>query len=106
MDGLRLQIVTPKGALLPVSCDSIRLTVCDGRKGKGGGSYGIRKGHTKALFSLDVGEIRAFLSGKAVFAGQNGRGFATVERDVVTAVVETFCVSDGKPVPAPRAKAI
>ncbi len=92
MDGLSLKIVTPKGTFPPVACDSVRLTVCDGRKGKGGGSYGIRKGHTKALFSLDAGEISAFLTGKIVFAGQNGKGFATVEKDVVTAVVEEFRV--------------
>lgn len=97
MEGLTLKIVTPEGALSPVACDSIRLTVSDDRKGKGGGSYGVRRGHTKALLALEEGEIRALLSGKTVFAGQSGRGFATVERDLVTAVVESFRVLTADP---------
>ena len=87
---LTLRIVTPGGALEPVACDSVRLTVCDDSRGKGGGSYGIRPGHTKALLALEAGPIRAFLAGGPVLSGQTGGGFATVDGDTVTAVVETF----------------
>ena len=90
MSELTLKIVTPKGSMPPVSCDSIRLTVCDDAKGREGGSYGIRTGHTKALLSLDQGEIKAFRKGEEVFSGKGGCGFATVDRNIVTAVMEDF----------------
>ena len=90
MSRLILKLVTPEAALEPVPCDSVHLTVCDDAKGKGGGSYGIRPGHTKTLFALDAGPIRAFLDGTCIFSGRTGGGFATVDGDAVTAVVESF----------------
>ena len=83
-----LKIVTPEGALTPVECDSVHLTVCDNKKGSGGGSYGIKKGHIEALFSLGKGEIKAFLDSEAIFSAKCGSGFANVKENTVTAVVE------------------
>ncbi len=90
MAELTLKIVTPKGSQASVSCDSIHLTISDNAKGRGGGSYGIRRGHAKALLSLEKGEIKAFLSGKTVLAGEGGCGFAAVDQDEVTVTVENF----------------
>lgn len=87
---LTLIIVTPAGAAQPVQCDSVHLTVCDDLQGRGGGSYGIRAGHTKTLLALEKGSLAAFVSGETVLAGKSGSGFATVDKDVVTAVVEFF----------------
>ena len=87
---LTLIIVTPAGAMQPVGCDSVHLTVCDDLQGKGGGSYGIRAGHTKTLLALEKGGLSAFAGGKNVLDGESGSGFATVDKDVVTAVVEFF----------------
>lgn len=90
MDSLVLHITTPKGALAPVACDSVHLTICDDLQGRGGGSYGIRPGHAKALFALQPGCVRAFFAGRQVLAGQSGAGFATVEQNTVTVVTESF----------------
>ena len=100
MGELILNIVTPKGRLDPIACDSIHLTVCDDLSGKGGGSYGIRAGHANALLSLDKGPVKAFLAGRNVLSGVCGLGFASVENDpavpvatvatVVTVVTEEF----------------
>ena len=90
MSKLILSIVTPNGARDPIPCDSIHLTICDDLSGKGGGSYGIRAGHAKALLTLDKGIIKAFLTGQNVLTGKNGAGFATVERNTVTVVAESF----------------
>ena len=90
MSALILNIITPEAAPSPVACDSVHLTVCDDGQGKGGGSYGIRPGHTKALFALDAGPISAFRGGTRVLSGRTGGGFATVDGDAVTAVVENF----------------
>lgn len=92
MGQLTLHIVTPKGSMEPIACDSIHLTICDDVNGRGGGSYGIRSGHAKALLSLEKGETKAFLAGKKVFLAECGGGFATVDRDEVTVVVEE-CIS-------------
>lgn len=85
---MQLIIATPKGSIKPVECDSVRLTVCDNEKGKKGGSYGIRKGHVKALFSLSPGEVSAFLNNEKIFNAATSKGFATVDKDKVTVVVE------------------
>lgn len=90
MAELMLKIVTPEGAHGPVPCDSIHLTVSDTPQGKSGGSYGIRPGHTKAILTLDAGGITAFLAGEPVLSGRCSRGFATVEQNTVTAVLEDF----------------
>ena len=87
---LILKIATPNGAHDPILCDSIRLTICDDLDGRGGGSYGIRPGHAKALLSLDQGSIKAFLSDRCVLTGHSGTGFATVEQNTVTVVTENF----------------
>ena len=90
MGKLILNIVTPGGARDPIECDSVHLTICDDLSGKGGGSYGVRAGHAKALFSLDKGAVKALLSGQSVLTGESGMGFATVERNTVTVVTEGF----------------
>ncbi len=87
---MRLIIATPKGSLSPIECDSVHLTICDDANGKNGGNYGIRKGHAKALFSLEKGKATALLSGETVFLANVSKGFATVDNDVVTVVVEEY----------------
>lgn len=90
MTELTLNIVTPKCTYGPFQCDSIHLTIGDDDKGKGGGDYGIRKGHAKSLLSLDTGVIKAFFLGENILTGKSGCGFATVDKDIVTVVIETF----------------
>ncbi len=87
---MQLIIATPKGALAPIECDSVHFTICDDSKGKSGGNYGIRKGHVKSLFSLEKGTITGLMSGKTVFSAKNGNGFATVDNDVITVVIEEY----------------
>ena len=90
MNELTLKIVTPDKSAESVGCDSIQLTVSDNEKGRGGGSYGIKRGHVECLISLNEGTIRAFLKGKTVLWGKTEGGFATVKNNTVTAVVDSF----------------
>lgn len=85
---MQLIIATPKGSLTPVECDSVHLNICDDANGKSGGNYGIRKGHVKALFSLEKGIVTALLNGETVYSATTTKGFATVDNDIVTVVVE------------------
>ena len=85
---MQLIIATPKGSILPIECDSVHLNICEDIKGKNGGNYGIRKGHAKALFSLEKGDVTALLNGKTVYSATTTKGFATVDNNVVTVVVE------------------
>lgn len=85
---MQLIIATPKGSLSPIECDSIHLNICDNVNGKSGGNYGIRKGHVKALFSLEKGSVTALRSGETVYSATTTKGFATVDNDVITVVVE------------------
>ncbi len=85
---MQLIIATPKGSTTPIECDSIHINICDDTKGKNGGNYGIRKGHAKALFSLEKGNVTALLNGETVYSATTTKGFATVDKDKVTVVVE------------------
>ena len=85
---MQLIIATPKGTLSSVECDSVHLNICDDKKGKNGGNYGIRKGHVKSLFSLEKGSVTAFLNGETVYSATTTKGFATVDNDIITVVVE------------------
>ena len=94
MAEITLHIVTPKCTYGPFPCDSIHLTASGDVKGRGGGSCGIRKGHAKSLISLDAGTIQAFDAGETILEGKSGCGFATVDKNIVTAVVENFEMKD------------
>lgn len=82
-----LEIVTPEGTAAQVECDSARLTLSDGTGGRGGGSYGIRKGHAPAVFLLAEGVTTALLRGKEVLSLPTGEGFASMEGDTLSVTV-------------------
>ena len=90
MDELILKIITPEKSLEAVKCESIRLPVCDNEKGKGAGSYGIRKGHIESLLAVEAGEVKAFSGSELVFSGKCAEGFANVKNNIVTVVVDCF----------------
>ena len=46
------KIVTPSSSIGPLPCDSLKFSISDGNSDKKGGLYGVRKGHTEALFAL------------------------------------------------------
>lgn len=85
---ITLVITTPQSKSIEVKCDSVKLTVSDGKKGKHGGSYGIRHGHTKALFALSDGTLTATLGGNTVYSAKISGGFATVDNNKVTVVTD------------------
>lgn len=87
---LTLKVLSPASPTVTVVCDSVNLTVCDNSIGKGGGSYGIHKGHAHALIALGEGAIFAKKNGKEVYRAQIAGGFATVLPDIVTVTVQKF----------------
>lgn len=89
---MQLIIATPKGSEAPVECDSVHLTVRDDAKGKNGGSYGIRRGHAKALFAISGGDCSAFFNNEKIFSAVTGKGFASVDNNVVKLIVEDITI--------------
>ena len=81
---LVLKIITQEGALPEVYCDSIRVDIAEDTKGRGDGSYGIRKGHAEALLALGKGKIRACENGKEIFSHPVNGGFATISKNIIT----------------------
>ncbi len=86
---LVLKLLSPQGLLQQVECDSVNLCIVDDKNGKGSGSYGIRKGHAKALICLSKGKIEARDGGKVVLSKEVDGGFANVENDTVTVVADS-----------------
>lgn len=87
-DRLTFTLFTPHRTLEPVECDSVRLPVSDSVGGKFSGSYGIRKGHAKAVFALAEGKVLVHYNGKEIFSAECEGGFATVENDDIRVIVD------------------
>ncbi len=87
---LTLVLVTPTSAEMRVTCDSVRFTIPDGKKSSNkGGSYGIRRGHTDALFAIDAGKVSAYTGGKLVWEAIVGSGMASVSGgDTISLLVD------------------
>lgn len=90
MSELRLNVVTPDGAYGPYICDAVRLNAEEDSKGRGGGSCGIRPGHIDALFSLETGELTAYLKSEKILTANCGYGIASVSKNVVTVITEDY----------------
>ena len=87
---LRVKIVTPDNEPAKFICDSVNFKIKDGQKGNEGGAYGVRPGHTKAVFTLDKGEIVGFLNGDRQFSYIVNGGFARLENNNFTFVCESI----------------
>ena len=87
-ENLTLTLFTPHKVFDSVECDSVKLNVADSVSGKFSGSYGIRKGHAKAVFSVSEGKISACLKGVEIFSAECLSGFAAVENDEVRVTVD------------------
>ncbi len=89
-EALSLKVITPEKEYIYENCESVSFCVNDNQKGNGGGSYGIRKGHAKTIFSLDKGKLYASKNGEVEVNAIVSSGFAKVENNVVTVIVDEF----------------
>jgi len=87
---LTLRIITPTGASEPVTCDSVHFPIPDDVNGRGGGSFGVRPGHERAVAALAPGLIAAFLGGEPCFSAETDGGFVSIRPDSVTVASESF----------------
>lgn len=87
-DNLTFTLFTPKGQLACVECDSVRLNIADSASGEFSGSYGIRRGHAKAVFSLAEGRISVIGNGQEIFSAECSGGFAIVDNNEVRVTVD------------------
>ena len=87
---LSLKVITPQRKYIYEMCDSVRFCVSDNQKGNGGGSYGIRKGHAKAIFSVDDGKFSAIGNGEVIVEAIVSSGFLSVDNNVVTVIIDEF----------------
>ena len=88
-DKLTFTLFTPRQKLEPMECDSVRLPVADSVSGKFSGSYGIRKGHAKAILALDAGKISVSNAGDEIYSAECDSGFAVVENNDVRVTVDS-----------------
>ncbi len=89
-EALSLKVVTPEKEYVYDNCDSVSFCVSDNQKGNGGGSYGIRKGHAKAIFSLGKGKLSASKNGVVIIEANVSSGFSSVENNIVTVIADEF----------------
>lgn len=89
-EALSLKVITPEKECFYENCESVSFCVNDNQKGNGGGSYGIRKGHAKAIFSLDKGKLTVSKNGEVTVNAIVSSGFAKIENNIVTVIVDEF----------------
>lgn len=85
---LTVKFFTVERQISDIKCDSIRIPVSDNSKGEFSGSYGIKKGHARAVFSLKEGKVIANSDGEQIFSADISDGFAIVENDEVRITVD------------------
>ena len=88
---LLLRILSPEGTLSEVRCEAVNLTMSDGKDGHGGGSIGVRRGHTSAVLALQKGVVLARAGEEEVFRAVIRGGFASVDHDIVTVITDGLC---------------
>ena len=86
---MELIILTPHGEAVDVSCDSVRLPICDDENGHGGGLVGFHRGHLPAVLALGDGDADAMLHGESVFHSMLHGGFASVRDDVIRVITDS-----------------
>ncbi len=91
MKQITVEIITPKGKKFNKNCTSVQFNVADNQAGNYIGCYGVRSGHAKAIFALKKGVVKAYSDDLIVLNCECGDGFATVNEDFVSLVVESFC---------------
>ena len=89
-DFLTVQFFSVEGPTPPMECDSLQLPIADSLDGAFSGSYGIRKGHANAVFSLKAGKVVLTKNEKVAFAANISEGFAMVENNLVSITVSSL----------------
>ncbi len=89
-NSLTLKIITVDRQIEISECDSVRLNIADDKNGKFSGSYGIKKGHAGAVFSLSAGVVTAYRKDELIFSAETSDGFGMVEYDTVSLTVDSI----------------
>ncbi len=85
---LTVKFFTVECQIPDIKCDSVRIPVSDNSKGEFSGTYGIKKGHARAVFSLKAGNVIVNADGKQIFSANISDGFAIVENNEVRITVD------------------
>ncbi len=93
-DKLTFALFSPHCEFPSVECDSVKLSIADSLSGRFSGTYGIRKGHARAVLALAPGKISVFLEGREIFSAESQGGFATVENNAVRVICDGVTVSE------------
>lgn len=87
-DNLTLKVFTVDRHIEVDGCDYVKLSISDSCDGRFSGSYGIKRGHARAVFSLCEGTVTASKGTQILFKAETSEGFATVEDDIVSVTVD------------------
>lgn len=90
MKELTVEIITPQGAKFKKKCTSVHFNVADNLNENYSGSYGVRAGHANAIFALKKGIVMVFDGDSLILKCECGDGFATVNKNLTSLVVESF----------------
>ena len=93
-DKLTFTLYTPHRKYPTLECDSVKLSIADSVSGKFSGSYGIRKGHAKAIYALAPGKISVCLDNLEIFSAESQGGFAVVENNQIRVTADGVKESD------------
>ena len=85
---LTVKFFTVDHQIPDMKCDSVCLPVSDNANGEFSGSYGIKKGHARTVFSLKSGKVTVTSDGEQIFTANISDGFAIVENNEVRITVD------------------
>ena len=85
-----VNIYTPKGLYFSGNCECVNFCINASKDDGDFGSYGIKKGHADAVFSVGEGTVSLKKDGKVLFDAKCSEGFAVVNKGVLTITLENI----------------
>lgn len=86
----KVNIYTPKGPCFSGNCEYVGFCINAGNDKGDFGSYGIKKGHADAIFSIGEGEISLKKGGQIIYSAKSSEGFAIMEKGVLNITLENI----------------
>ena len=84
----KVNIYTPNGICFSENCECVNFCINAGRDDGDFGSYGVKKGHANAVFSIGEGVISVKREGKVLYSVNNSEGFAVMDKGMLNITLE------------------
>lgn len=84
----KVNIYTPNGLCFSENCECVNFCINADKEDGDFGSYGVKKGHADAVFSIGEGIVSIKKAGKVLYSAKNSAGFAVMDKGILNITLE------------------